>query len=131
MREKELCVNQKIHIYLRKNHRFNIFGISFQRFHHRPSTPCVGEPIGASWACCWTASSGTPVSCAQDLDDVLGGPHGQVQSGRNDLCVVALPPQGQYPHFVFNIDRKMFIYKNCRSSSKSHVLAFFCTTLRP
>ena len=26
---------------------------------------------------------------------------------------------------VFNIDKKMFIYKNCRSSSKSHVLVFF------
>ena len=63
------------------------------------------EPPGHAVVHC-TASSGTPVSCAQDLDDVLGGPHGQVQSGRNDLCVVALPPQGQYPHFVFNIDKK-------------------------
>ena len=48
MREKELCVNQKIHIYLRKNPRFNIFGISFQCFYHRLVLGIVGHTSASS-----------------------------------------------------------------------------------
>ena len=31
---------------------------------------------------------------AQDLDDVLGGPQRQVDSGKNGVSVVTIPPQG-------------------------------------
>ena len=50
------------------------------------------------------APSGTP----GDIDDVQGGPQGQVRSWINGLSFVALTPQGQYPHFIFNVDKFSF-----------------------
>ena len=39
---------------------------------------------------------------------MLGGPQGQVHSCINGLSFVALTPQGQYPHFIFNVDKFSF-----------------------
>ena len=47
---------------------------------------------------------------AQDLDDVLGGPQGQVGSGKHGVSVVTIP------NFILNVGQKNFTYKNCRPS---------------
>ena len=45
---------------------------------------------------------------AQDLDDVLGGPQRQVDSGKNGVSVVTIPPQDLYPNFILNVGQKKF-----------------------
>ena len=95
------------YINLRKNHSFNIFGVSFQRFYHSLVLGLLSlvldhhlEPPGHAVGQLLQVFLGG----AQDLYDVPGGPQGQVHSGRNGVSVVALTPQGQYPHFIFNVD---------------------------
>ena len=108
---KQDCAITKKNIYLRKNYRVNFFGISFQHFYHRLVLGHLSlvfekrlEPPGHAVGQLLRVLLGG----AQDLDDVLGGPQGQVHSCRNGFSVVALPPQGQYPHCILNVDKVSF-----------------------
>ena len=94
---KQDCAIIKRNIYLRKNYRVNIFGISFQHFYYRLVLGHLSlvfenrlEPPGHAVGQLLQVFLGG----AQDLYDVPGGPQGQVDSGKNGVSVVALPPQG-------------------------------------
>ena len=105
-----------------------MFGISFQRFYHRlvlghlffePLNHLLFEPFGASWACCWTASSGNPgrcpgTRCCSGRSSGTSSQWYKWSLQRNNTLTLSLMFQYFFSSFI----------KSVRPSAKSFVLTF-------